>query len=193
VYIIVGEDSIQAYPVKKDNNRLQADTSASFTFPFPPLKPPGVFTKIDFIQKTIDLDVLTILFKIRPGISSLPTQLNTNFNGAFYLGLRSDRYSLDYRKNLLYNYKKTITHYGYSFGLFTGIGATTMNSSVTNNRINQEYDGLVLPNGIAAIVGVNNLSLGIALGTDFLLDRNKASWIYQGKTWLGLSVGLNIN
>ncbi len=68
-----------------------------------------------------------------------------------------------------------------------------MNPYVTNNQVNSEYDGLVIPNGLAAIVGINNLSVGILLGTDYLLDRNKRFWIYQGKPWVGLSVGLNIN
>ncbi|MEJ7681528.1 MAG: hypothetical protein WKG06_27495 [Segetibacter sp.] len=52
---------------------------------------------------------------------------------------------------------------------------------------------LCIPNGLAAIVGINNLSVGFLLGTDYLLDKNKRFWIYQGKPWLGLSVGLNIN
>lgn len=33
VYIVVGEDSIQAVPVKKENNRFVPETTPSFTFP----------------------------------------------------------------------------------------------------------------------------------------------------------------
>jgi hypothetical protein len=194
VYILVSEDSIRAIPITRGHKQLTIDTFSSFTLPFPPTKPSGsVTTDVDFVQKTLDLDVLTILFKVRPGTTSIPTQLNTNFNGAFYLGFRSDKYSLSYNRSMLNSYKKTITHYGYSFGFFSGLGATTMNPYVTNSQVSQEYDGLILPNGLAAIVGINNLSVGFALGTDFLLDRHRSYWIYQGKPWLGLSVGLNIN
>ncbi|WP_165940196.1 MULTISPECIES: hypothetical protein [Dyadobacter] len=56
-----------------------------------------------------------------------------------------------------------------------------------------EYDGLVWGKGIAGIIGINNFTIGLAIGFDNLLDKNKQVWIYQGKPWLGLAFGLNLN
>ncbi len=68
-----------------------------------------------------------------------------------------------------------------------------MSPHVTIERISQEYDGLIWSKGLAAIVGLNNVTAGVVLGWDHLLDRNRSLWIYQGKPWIGLAFGLNLN
>ena len=50
-----------------------------------------------FFKKSLDVDVLTILFKFRPGTSNFPRQLNTNFNGNIFFGYRIDRYKLKFK------------------------------------------------------------------------------------------------
>ena len=80
-----------------------------------------------------------------------------------------------------------------SFGLFAGLGATTMNTFVTNNGVSSEYDGVLFTKGIAVMAGVGNLTFGLAFGIDHLMDNNHKTWIYQAKPWLGLTVGLNLN
>jgi len=47
--------------------------------------------------------------------------------------------------------------------------------------------------GIAFIVAVENIGVGLALGIDHLLDKNHRFWVNQQKPWLGLSFGLNLN
>ncbi|MDX5480835.1 MAG: hypothetical protein LPK07_04055, partial [Hymenobacteraceae bacterium] len=64
---------------------------------------------------------------------------------------------------------------------------------VTQGAIGYEYEGMVWLNGIAGIVGVNNITLGLAVGLDHLFDRNRHDWIYQHKPWIGLAFGLNLN
>jgi hypothetical protein len=56
-----------------------------------------------------------------------------------------------------------------------------------------EYSGFVLTRGLAAMVGVNDLTFGIGVGWDYLTDRDKDIWVYQNKPWYGLTVGLNLN
>jgi hypothetical protein len=68
-----------------------------------------------------------------------------------------------------------------------------MNPWVTNYQIDSEYDGLVWFNGFAGIIGVDNYSIGLAIGWDNLLDQNRRFWYYQQKPWLGLTFGININ
>jgi hypothetical protein len=73
-----------------------ADTSTTAFIYLNRLKPEEKNQSVTFVNRSFDLDVLTILFKYRPGISNFPNQLNTKFNGAGYLGYRSDLYLLTY-------------------------------------------------------------------------------------------------
>jgi hypothetical protein len=149
--------------------------------------------KMMFETSAFDLDVVTILFKIRPANSVLPTQINTDFNGSFYGGFRRDIYSVQEKRNPINQLTREINHFGFGVGFFSGVGATAVNSSTTNNAIQTEYDGVVWQNGVAGIFAVNKLTLGISLGLDHLFDTNKDAWIYQNKAWLGLVIGLNLN
>ena len=67
-----------------------------------------------------------------------------------------------------------------------------MNPFVTNINIQPEYDGVVITEGIAGLVGVGGFTFGGAVGFDNLMDKNRNTWIYQGKFWLGFTVGFNI-
>ena len=68
-----------------------------------------------------------------------------------------------------------------------------MNPSVTENGILTEYDALVVPVGLNASVGVNNVTFGAALGIDQMLSRDRNLWIYRNRPWVGLTLGLNLN
>lgn len=191
VYVDNTEESIMVYPLKKENRTIDSLQEKIISFPQQDTKyyiPPHIFRQTSF-----DFDFLTIPFKYRPETSTLPRQFNTNLNGAVYLGYRTDVYRLWYKNTPINNYLKQTTHYGFSFGFFTGFGGTAMNPTVTNNQISAEYDGVVWSKGIAGIVGIDNFTIGLALGWDNLLDKNKTAWIYQGKPWLGLAFGLNLN
>lgn len=147
-----------------------------------------------FIKPSLDIDILTTLLKIRPQVKQvIPTQLNTAFNGNLYIGHRTDVYQISYQKNPLGNYKRKINHFGFSGGVFVGLGNTIMTSTTTNNAITTEYDGIILQKGIAGIIAVNKLTIGVSFGLDNLLDVNQDSWIYQNKPWYGLILGLNLN
>lgn len=42
------------------------------------------------------------------------------------------------------------------------------------------------------MVGINNLTVGLGVGWDYVTDRDKDVWIYQNKAWYGLILGLNL-
>jgi hypothetical protein len=193
VYIVPGEDSIKVY-TKKSLEKEIVDTSQLEKIAFPTNRKPGNFDNYFFKQNTFDIDILSILIKYRPSTSGFPNQFNSSIlNGAVYLGYRSDFYHLRYNKTPLNTYKRKINHYAVSIGVFSGLGATRIDPYVTLNSLNIEYDGFVQVSGLAAIIAVNKLSCGLTFGIDHLLDRNRKLWIYQGKPWVGLSIGLNLN
>lgn len=145
------------------------------------------------IKSSLDVDILTALFKLRPQVKNiLPAQINTNFNGNIYFGHRTDVYQIHYKKNPLGISQRHINHFGFSGGVFAGLANTAMNPSTTNNKISTEYDGIILQKGVAGIMAVNKLTIGLSLGFDNILEKNNA-WIYQNKPWFGLMLGLNLN
>jgi len=187
-YVTVHEDSVKVYPM----NAVRFDSTKMIRLALPEHISGSRPLKARFVARSFDVDVLTILFKYRPAAKGLPNQFSTQFNGAGYLGYRSDVFNVAYKEKPLY-FKRRIQHYGYSVGGFLGIGATAMNPWVTQEQITEEYDGLVLTKGVALHLGVNSLNFGVALGWDHLMDRNRKLWIYQGKPWTGVTFGLNLN
>jgi hypothetical protein len=145
-----------------------------------------------YMKRNLDVDVMTIAFKYRPATLSLPRQLNTDFNGNIYLGYRFDRFKIKMLETPI-GLQKSYRHRGFTLGTFGGIGSTAVTPWTTNNRITDEYNGLILTRGLALMVAVNNLTVGMGIGWDALTDRDKHLWIYQNKPWYGLTVGLNIN
>jgi len=145
-----------------------------------------------FVKRTFDLDVLAIPFKFRGELANLPRQLTTDFNGNLFLGYRVDRFRLMQRKTPV-GWKKFYKHRGLSIGGFGGLGTAAITPWTTNNQITDEYAGFVLSKGLAMMVGINNLTVGVGVGWDTLTDRDKKIWIYQNKPWVGLTIGLNLN
>lgn len=190
-YVVTTSDSIKVYP--SDIAKQLADTVKSITVLLPPNKKPLHFSDYSFRTGSLDLDVLTILFKYRPSVQGFPNQFNTNFNGAFYAGYRTDNFKLSYKQNPLHIENRNITHYGYSLGGFLGLGTARIDEYVTLNKIDYEYDGAVITGGFAGEFGINKLNFGFTCGFDYLTDKNRHVWINQTKPWLGLSIGLNLN
>ena len=145
-----------------------------------------------FLRRSFDIDIMTVYFKYRPARINLPRQLNTDFNGNIFLGYRFDRIRVKRHKSPFGTVQASF-HRGFSAGVFGGIGSTAVTPWTTNNLITDEYNGLVLSRGIAAMYAVESLTFGFGIGWDHLTDRDKHIWLYQNKPWFGLTVGLNLN
>ena len=143
-------------------------------------------------RNTFDLDILTVPFKIRPSVRGFPEQLTADFDAALYLGRRRDNYTITNVKTRG-NSKLQLTGAGYGYGGFIGLGSVAMNPYVTRNAIDYEYDGFVINGGFAGIYDAKRFNIGLAVGTDFLVDKNRSSWIYHGKPWVGVLFGIDLN
>ncbi|SFU44422.1 hypothetical protein SAMN04487941_0789 [Pontibacter akesuensis] len=192
-YVDVEEDTLILSTVRDKGRYFNTDTASNIVIAVPEVQHSPVQHVYTFSKSSFDLDVLTIPFKYRPGTSGFPQQLTTTFQGAIYIGARKDIFRLKYRPTPVGDFHKSENHFGYSVGFFSGLGATTMNEWVTQGATPYEYEGVVLLNGVAGIVGINNFTLGLAVGIDHLFDENRNDWIYQHKPWVGLAVGLNLN
>lgn len=192
VYVNVEDEKVEIYRMDRSSGKKFVDTSQIIksypeTFEGRTLEIPPLW------EHNFDLDFLTTPLKFRPAQNGIPPQLNSELNGAAYFGYRMDQYRLSYHKDPLGRSNLQSSRFGFSFGLFTGIGNTAMTPTTTNNHIETEYDGIVWQKGLAAIIGINNFTVGFSLGFDSLLDENREAWVYQEKPWIGLAVGLNLN
>ena len=191
IFAQFADTSIQLYALVKQNRILKAVKDQLKIFSFPEVR--STPASLQLLRTSFDVDVITIPFKYRFPTKGFPDQLNTNFCGAIYTGLRNDVFKFTYKKNEFDEYRRMISHHGYGMGIFAGIGSTAMNPWVTLNAVEIEYDGFVLSTGIQTAIALNNLTFGLAIGVDNLMDKNKSVWIYQRKPWIGLAVGLNLN
>lgn len=192
VYVDVVDDNIYIHPSIERDNQTFVDTLSNSELYQKEVK---AQENVDFklSQNSFDLDFLTIPLKFRTAEKGVPAQLNADINGAIYLGYRTDVYHIKYAQNPLKKSIRKIQHFGYSLGFFTGFGNTTISPTNTQEILQKEYDGVVWSKGIAGIIGINNFTVGLTIGFEHLLDKNRSIWIYEQKTWFGLGFGLNLN
>jgi len=190
VYIETRDDTIAVYPIKGNDKSKIPDNQAVRREILNSVKPGSYLYGSKFTRTSIDIDLSTVLLKYRPGIGDLEPQLNANVNGIFYLGFRRDFFRIVSHVSPVGRTNSFIRHTGFDFGPFAGIGITPVNPTVTSFRTMQEYDGIVFQKGFAVFGTFENMSLGLSVGFDNLLDKSRKIWVYNNKPWFGLVVGI---
>ena len=193
VYLDVEPDSLTAYAVVRANGTRRIDTTAGTVHRIAPRQAPGPCVVHTFVKHGWDLDLMYVPLKYRPATAGVPPQLNTDINGALYVGYKTDRHTLACAPDALGRWQRSLRERGFDVGCFVGVGATTMNGSVTREPIDIEYTGMVLTGGMGIFTSIGQFGFGVTGGVDHLLDGNGACWIYQDAPWLGLSIGVNLN
>lgn len=140
----------------------------------------------------LDVDVFTLPFKYRFRTADQPGQLEDRPNVGVHVGGRYDlgRYRTVYFRR---SQRSEISTLSVGLGGFVCIGAARVDPFSTLGRVQDDYFGLGLNYGVAATVSVRSVSAGLAVGIEQLTDRNRNLWIYQGRPWLGLTLGVNLN
>jgi hypothetical protein len=190
IYLNVTDNSLKVYSVQKENKFRLSDTSAFSGVNLKSIVPGNDLYNSTFVKTSADIDLSTVILKFRPASGNVPSQLSTNFNGIFYTGFRKDFFKLKSSFSELREMSSFIRHTGIDFGFFAGIGITPVTPTTTMNRTIQEYDGIVFQKGFSVFATYENMSVGLALGFDNLLDQNKAIWIFNNKPWFGLVLGI---
>ena len=187
VYADLTEDKIDVY--KAPDKKLE-DFIIRIPFSATDSLPDG---SIKFSERSLDIDITTILFKYHPSVYNLPPQLTTDFNVALYAGWRHDDYHVKTRRDPLANYNNRIVNRAYDFGIFAGPGTTLVSPFTTRNAFSDEYNGFILQFGLAGFLESNVASFGIATGLDYLLSSDRKIWIYNNKPWVGFIIGIALN
>lgn len=140
-----------------------------------------------------DVDAITVPFKyrFRQG-TTLPGGFVSNANVGLYAGWRMDvlTHRIMYTQSTCLS---ELTSVAYGFGVFSTVNPVTVNPWNTDYRLDVEYDGLGVNYGIAAIAAYQQMTVGLLLGFELLLDENARYWVFHNKPWIGVSLGLNLN
>lgn len=150
-------------------------------------------TNYNLSNQSLDIDLIYMPLKIRPRTFDVPVQLNTNLNGQIYIGWRIDKAKLQYHRLVKNDWILQRKKIGFSCGVILGGGSAFVSPTNTSQKYNGEYDGVVFTYGLSAIFAYNNLTFGTSFASDYLTSEHSDIWIYQGKPYIGLVIGLNIN
>ena len=190
VFVSLYEDSIVVYPVSGEGKSLKPEISKSRGIDISSINPGSYLYNNSFIRTSLDIDLSTVLLKYRPATPNVSSQLSTNVNGILYAGFRKDYFRMKTRVSPLSSVQTSVRHTGFDFGLFAGIGVTPVNPTVTMLRSIQEYDGIVFQKGFSIFATYENMSVGVAVGFDNLIGKDRNIWIYNQKPWIGLVLGI---
>lgn len=191
VYAEVIEDSIIVYPVNSTGRKEFPNTSSSSGIKISRIKTDNYYYKASFINKSVNIDLTSIIFKSRSSMDDVPNQFSADLDVAIYAGFRKDFYKIVSPAHPLHEENSSIMQIGFDLGVFAGIGSSPVNPTVTNNKISQEYDAMIFQKGIAGFISINKMSFGLAVGFDNLIDKNRSSWIYNQKPYLGLIISVS--
>ncbi len=192
LYLLTENGELNAYPIIDSNDPLLPDSMQKKVYPRI-VKNNTLPAPLNLYKNGINLELMVLPLKLRPSVENVPLQLNSDFNGAIFVGYSFDKYNLSYNRITNNLSRRVLNNYKFSYGGFIGLGSTFMSPTTTAHQTDEEYDGVVLQKGIAGVIEVNNFTLGIALGFDNLLSSDRKIWIYENKPYFALSVGLDIN
>jgi hypothetical protein len=190
VYLRVAQDSVNIYPTVTGESGLSVNTSAPGVLRIDQITTGSEYYGSSFRKNSVDFDLSTVLLKYRPARGDVPNQLNANLNAALYVGFRRDFYRMITTRSPLNEESTFCRHLGFDCGIFAGFGITQINPTVTSGATMNEYDGVIFQKGFGAFITVERMSVGIVLGFDNLMDKNKEFWLYNQKPYLGLCIGI---
>jgi hypothetical protein len=188
VYADVSGEDIDLYSIA--GNKPESKQFISL-----PLNTPDslLITPVILRKRSCDIDITSVLLKYRSSVNGLPPQLTTEFNTALYSGFRYDNFKISGIMDPLGKSHHKISTLGYDVGFFIGPGVTLISPFTTNNKYADEYSGMIIQAGIGGFLESHVASFGIAIGYDYLLNRDRDIWIYNKKPWFGFIVGIALN
>lgn len=190
IYLDVSEDSLVVYDLKDMAGEKKPDLASGKGVEITSIKQGNYLYGSKFSEISVDVDLSTVLTKLRPAAGGVPLQANTNLNAIIYLGTKNSIYLIRSRTSETRKTSSFIRHWGYDAGIFAGFGITPVNPTTTGDNITLEYDGVVFQKGIAGFITIEKLAIGIALGFDNLLDGNSKFWVYNNKPWIGIVLAI---
>jgi hypothetical protein len=154
-------------------------------------------------QWRLYLQGMAIPLKFRKGVDGLPAQgtipaqpsiskqVEAGPTIALAPGIKHSWNRYQSNKNAL---GLTTTSFSTAIGFLVGLGTVDVDDKTTQNKVlaANATKNAIIPLGMHLVVGYNSLNIGAAFGWDLITGPNKESWVYKGKMWTGVIVGLDI-
>lgn len=151
---------------------------------------------LTYYSRKFQLQAISVPFKFRKAIKndprildSLPSQVETGFTVGFAAGEKFSLNIFNSKKNLLGSY---VNRYSIYPGAFVNLGTTTLKRLTTKDAITFDQTVPLFSYGAYLMLGFNSINIGYNIGFDHPLNRAGKDWVYQGKLWQGITLGLDI-
>ncbi len=174
--ILLTSDSLKYLKLKTQDQNF--DTSANFLYIAEDDLNTGGASLTD---RSLEFDLVTVPAKLRPAAADLPYSVDLNLTACLFVGYRYERLIASRSS------PNKLQNIGFSVGTIGGLGTSMIAPWFTNDQVQAEYNGICLNYGLAVFFNYRNQSIGLSVGMDHLLDKNRDFWIYQDKPWLGLT------
>jgi len=158
-----------------------SDNETSFFFKLEPGE------EFKYRSSSLALGGVSLPFKIRlkSTVDTLKNTVETGLNNiGVYLGYRLGFHK--YKNGKFRNLNVILAPY-------LGPSAIKLKNSNTGVEIKDEVTKLGLTYGVAFLVKINKVNIGLAIGKDNIFGSKNESWIYEQKPYLGFVVGYNSN
>lgn len=144
-----------------------------------------------FIEQKFGIQGMAIPLKFRGKIDhpSLPATVENNFNIGLALAHKTTLNVYRGSKNFL---GKTTTQWSFTPGAGFGFGSTTLDPASTAPGISAKRNAGMFSLGLFAMLGINNINFGYAIGWDYAMGEGRKEWVYGGKMWQGITIALDI-
>lgn len=138
------------------------------------------------------LQAMTIPLKFRGSVGNdtlNPPTVEAAFNIGFAPGWK---FAQNIWKPDLNYLGKHATQFSLAVGPLIGIGSTSLKKATNAPDVLSDHAAPILTGGIFLLCGFNNINIGVSLGQDYVPKNDEKGWVYQGKTWVGIMVGLDV-
>lgn len=138
------------------------------------------------------LQPLTIALKFRNEAipDTIPAQAESAFNIGFVYGYKLSKIYWHPNKNC---FNSQTERYGISIGGMLSIGSMELNDKNTRDpKVLFSRKVPLLSYGALLSFSAMGVNFGIAVGRDKTFTKNTDGWLYEGKTWTGLVVGIDL-
>ncbi len=167
---------------------------AANTYYFPSDINPGTATKtkLTYFTSQFSLQTLAVALRIRKAINVNGTQFPLLTESNVNVGLAPGwKFSIN-----TFNAAKAKTNqYSFTPGVFLSLSATQLdNTNTLNPTISKTQKVPSFTSGLYGMFGFNTVNIGFVCGTDkpFGDPSLDKTWIYNGKFWYGIAVGLSL-
>lgn len=138
------------------------------------------------------LQALTVPLKFRRSVGNdtiNPPNVETGVNIGFAPGWKFTKNIFKSSKNFV---GKNTTQFSIAVGPHFGLGTTDLKKTTNAPGLLSDRKVPTLTSGCFVLFGFNNINIGLALGKDYVIGKGHDNWIYQGKTWTGIIVSLDV-